>query len=99
MTFKQPRFNPRSDENQKQIVEALRAAGASVLLLRRCAKGVPDLLVGYRGQNILIEVKRPGQKLKPDQQKWAADWLGQMVFVAKSVDDGLHILRAVSRNK
>ena len=40
----------RVDRNQAEIVVALRAGGASVQPLHAVGKGVPDLLVGWRGK-------------------------------------------------
>lgn len=45
------------DANEKPIVLALRAVGAHVTQLD--GKGVPDLLVGFRGATHLLEVKLP----------------------------------------
>ena len=45
----------RRDENEKEIVEALRAVGATVYLLNEPC----DLLVGYHNQTILMELKNP----------------------------------------
>jgi hypothetical protein len=50
----------RVDSTQVGIVLALRKTGASVQHLHTIGKGCPDLLVGYRGRNILIEVKSDG---------------------------------------
>jgi hypothetical protein len=36
---------------------ALRSAGATVQSLAGVGKGVPDLLVGFKGQTLLFEVK------------------------------------------
>lgn len=47
----------RRDDNEPQIVAALQAVGAGVQRLD--GPGLPDLLVGYRGRLLLIEVKRP----------------------------------------
>ena len=47
----------RRDENEGAIIDALRSAGAGVQQLD--AKGCPDLLVAFRGQLWLVEVKRP----------------------------------------
>lgn len=47
----------RIDGNQAQIVRALRQVGATVLSLADMGDGCPDLLVGFRGFNILLEVK------------------------------------------
>ena len=51
------RRDARRDANEAPIVEALRAAGASVLFL--AIKGAGDLLVGYEGRNVLMETKLP----------------------------------------
>lgn len=45
------------DTNEPAIVKALKAVGASVTPLN--GTGVPDLLVGFRGQTYLLEVKLP----------------------------------------
>lgn len=47
----------RTDRNQREIAEALRKAGASVADLSSVGGGVPDLLVGHRGANHLLEIK------------------------------------------
>lgn len=51
------RQRARIDDNQPQIVTALRAAGADVQSLAAVGKGVPDLLVAYGNANHLLEVK------------------------------------------
>ncbi len=48
----------RRDNNEREIIEALEAAGASVSTIDGDG-GEPDLLVGYRGETHLLEVKRP----------------------------------------
>lgn len=74
------------DANQREVVAALRGAGASVQLLHAVGEGCPDLLVGYGGTNYLIEVKdgqkSPShQKLTPQQEIWHRDWRGHRVVV------------------
>jgi hypothetical protein len=86
----------RVDQNQAAIVEALRACGASVQSLAAVGKGVPDLLVGLRTRNYLIEVKdgsKPpsARKLTPDQVQWHTKWAGQVLTVT-SPDDALRQL-------
>lgn len=56
--------NPRVDANQAVIVKELRHRGAMVVIL-----GQPvDLLVGWRGQWALVEVKSgPQAKIRPSQ--------------------------------
>ena len=42
------------DANHEAVVLALRSAGATVQSLAGVGKGVPDLLVGYQGQTLLL---------------------------------------------
>lgn len=78
----------RIDGNQREIVEALRAIGRSVMLLHREGDGVPDALVGNGYENILVEIKIPGGKLNPLQRKFFATWNGPKV-VARSVEEAI----------
>ena len=88
------KYGAKRDINEAQIVAALRAAGASVQHLS--APGVPDLLVGFREQNYLMEVKQAKGKLTPTEQQFADDWRGQTVIV-RCVDDALRVIGAVRR--
>jgi hypothetical protein len=81
------------DGNQAAIVKALRAVGASVEPLHRVGAGCPDLLVGYRRKNLLLEVKDgPKAPMTGDQVEWHETWRGQ-VAVVRSVDDALAAIR------
>lgn len=76
----------RVDSNQEAITEALRKIGASVQHLHSQGAGCPDLLVGWRGMNTLLEIKdgsKPpsARKLTEDQVKWHAEWRGQVTVV------------------
>lgn len=83
----------KSDANQESIVKAFRQIGASVQVLSAVGKGCPDVLVGFRGVNALVEIKDGGkvpsaQKLTADQVKWHGSWAGQ-VCVANSIDEAI----------
>ena len=74
------------DANQEQVVSVLRGYGATVQSLATVGKGVPDLLVGYRGRNFLMEVKDGSKipslrKLTPDQEIWHSGWKGSVCVV------------------
>lgn len=75
------------DENQAEIVAALRVVGCSVLPLHAVGQGCPDLLVAPRnGEMVLLEVKdgaKPpsARKLTPDQVEFHASWRGRIVVV------------------
>lgn len=93
------RTKAKKDDNQDEIVEALRAAGASVAITSAQHKGFPDLVVGYDGKTYLMEVKDGSkvpskQRLTPDQERFFADWKGH-VCVVNSVDAALAVLGLV----
>ena len=88
------------DANQEQIVEALRAVGASVQTLAAIGKGVPDLLVGYQGKTLLLEIKdgrKPPseRRLTEDQLKWHGAWRGGPLAVVDGPDAALRMLGVI----
>jgi hypothetical protein len=71
------------DSNQPRIVEQLRDLYVSVQILSGVGDDCPDLLLGFRGNNFLIELKDPSRKpcerkLRPGQQKFFDSWRGQV---------------------
>ena len=94
------RIAARTDENHEQIVKCLRDAGAVVQSLAAVGHGVPDLLVGFRGQTILIEVKNGSkspsrQRLTEDQIRWHGAWRGGPIAVVDGVEAALRALGVV----
>ena len=95
------RQHARVDQNQKIIIKALRAVGASVQPIhglggRYAGGGVPDLLVGWQGNNFLLEVKdgnkTPSQrKLTQDEIEWHQAWRGS-VHVVETVADAIRAI-------
>lgn len=90
-------YAKRVDYNQTQIVDALRKCGAVVRIVTQ-GGGLPDLLVGYRGYTILLEVKdgnKPpsARKLTEAEEKFFEEWRGGMLAVVNSVDEALDILK------
>lgn len=64
--------------------------------LHAVGKGCPDLLVGFGGRNLLMEVKdgeKPpsARKLTPDEAQWHEAWRGR-VYVIESPHDALRVL-------
>lgn len=83
----------RVDDNQAEIVAALRVAGCSVTSLASIGKGCPDIVVGRAGVNYLLEIKDGSKvpskrRLTPDEQSWHGAWRGQ-VSVVESIADAL----------
>jgi len=96
------RYAKKRDENEPDIVSALKGVGASVYKMDGLGAGFPDLLVGHNGRNLLLEVKNPddtrggGRQYKArkqgglddDQVIWHANHRGQ-VAVVTTVDEAI----------
>lgn len=89
------------DNNHKEIVEALRSVGCSVVSLASVGDGCPDLLVGIFGTNLLFEVKNPEArgKLMKSQDHFIQTWQGR-VFVVESKEEAIEVaLAAATKHK
>jgi hypothetical protein len=100
------RYARRRDACERQIVKALEAAGASVTRLD--GKGLPDLLIGWRGRTILLECKDPddgarnsrssGAKvtnplgIRDSQWQWWSAWRGAAPYVVTTPAEALAAL-------
>jgi len=89
--------HPRTDDNQKAIVDELRRLGYSVQSLASVGEGCPDIICGWRGKNYCFELKSPGppssRRLTPDQLRWHTDWQGQ-VSVIETVEQALRAMES-----
>lgn len=92
---------PRTDANQTEVVKALRAAGIAVRVLARMGEGLPDLIAGLRGVNVLLEVK-PGDKppsarrLTKAETEFIASWPGP-VYVVTSGEEAVRVVVEAAR--
>lgn len=99
------RQNAARDANEAEIVDALRTIGCSVVRLSE--KGIPDLLVGFKGNTFLLEVKLPlGAKggkshseLTKDQQAFFEQWRGKEPVIVRSINDAFAAIDAVYVSK
>lgn len=91
------RLGGYADHNQKPIVDALEAVGASVQSITRVGHGCPDLLVGFRRRTYLLEVKNPEAdgELNAEQLEWHSDWRGQPVITVETPNEALRAIGAV----
>jgi hypothetical protein len=78
------------DDNQRPIVKALRELFGPdcVFDLSAVGRGCPDILVGVRGVNLLMEIKGPKGELTTDQQIFHRMWDGQAVVI-RTLQDAL----------
>ena len=87
-------FAKKVDKNQKDVVKALRDYGAQVFLLHTVGGGIPDLLVCYADQTILMEVKDgDDKKLTPQQITLFANWMGGPLHRVNSVQEAIEVLK------
>jgi len=85
------RFAHKVDSNQAEIIDALEQCGAIVFNASRFGDQFPDLIVGYRGQILLMECKADGNDLSEGQEVFHARWKsrGLPVFTVRSPEDAL----------
>lgn len=74
----------RTDNNQTDIVKALRAIGAKVYMIKKPV----DLLVWCRGRTFLVEVKNPDgfDRDTPEQTDFKAAWPGELHTVRSPIE-------------
>jgi len=87
----------RTDRNHSEIINALRKIpNLSVFSTHEVGKGFPDIVIGYKGINYLIEIKdgnKPpsARKLTDSEVKFHQDWRGQIKIV-NNLDEVLNLL-------
>lgn len=97
------RVRARKDANHTAIVQNFRDLGATVLDTAQLGNGAPDILIGYQGHNVAIEIKdgsKPPSKraLTIDEQEFHADWNG-WIEIVYSVDDVVRIVNQIRGKK
>jgi len=89
------RYAAKRDTNEAEIVAVLEKIGATVERLNDAA--LPDLLVGFRGTNFLLEVKVPQTgRLTEVQKAWWQNvwWSGQRAIVT-TTEEALREIGAI----
>lgn len=97
----------KADSNHQDIIQGLEQWGASVLDLSAVGGGCPDLLVGWRNINLLVEVKRPGLEqvrkrgrrqagTDQRQQTFAESWRGIPVLRATTTEAVIQRLQSLA---
>ena len=86
----------RRDDNESGIIKAMRACGAFVKPIND--EGTFDLLVWYNGHTLVLEVKdgsKPpsARRLTDAEQKFHDEWPGNNLYVVKSVQEALDLLK------
>ncbi len=87
----------RTDSNQQSIVDVLRFIGASVVITSGAGDGFPDLLVGWRGETTLMEIKdgrrKPSERRLTADEQWFRDhWRGRPIVTVESETEALYAI-------
>jgi len=91
-------YAKRTDANQAEIIKTLRQAGADVYDLSKVGKGIPDLLVTFNGETILMEVKRDAKaKFTAEQLKFIANWKGGPLSRVDSPESALRVIGLIEK--
>ena len=95
------RYAKRTDDNHASVVAGIRLAlpDATVFDLSGTGDGAPDLLIGLRGRNYLIEIKDgekpPSRRDLTDAQKtFHAKWQGQVAVATTAAGAVAAILKS-----
>lgn len=92
--MRQQKRGGNPDANQGRIVAALRKIGCTVAITSHVGNGFPDLLVGYQGRTVLLEVKDgdkyPSErKLTEAEAHFLATWTGGPAVVVENEQEAL----------
>ena len=87
----------RKDSNHKEIIQAFRDLGASVFDTASLGSGFPDIVIGMKGSNVLVEIKDGSlppskRKLTPDEIKFHELWRGKVVII-NNVDEVIELIK------
>jgi len=87
---------PRLDANHAEVVHTLLDIGCSVQSLASVGLGCPDLIVGRRGVNLLLEIKDGSKppsacRLTKMEQAFIKRWKGR-VFVVHSAEEAIQFV-------
>ena len=87
------------DRNHQAVVKALRDFGILVRSLAGVGDGCPDLLVGFRGVLVLLEVKDPtssrGTKLTKAEAEFISTW--PRAYIVTSGDEAVRVVVEAAR--
>ena len=87
-------YAKRTDQNQKEIVKALRELGATVFDTSSIGKGYPDLNIFYKGNTILAEIKKDANaRLTIHQIEFWKNWQGGKLVRINNIEDAIALIK------
>ena len=89
-------YAKRVDLNHADVVKTLRSLGAGVVDMSRVGQGFPDLLVHYKGQCVLVEIKSGlAKKFTKAQLIFMEKWQGPAVVRINDVDGAIRLIKVI----
>jgi DNA-binding transcriptional MerR regulator len=85
------RIDARRDDNEPDIIKALKEAGAQVEQIRQPC----DLAVAFRARHFLIEVDNPESKYRKRKQKQLETFQRMKIPMVQTPDEALRAIGAV----
>lgn len=75
------------------------ATGARARAMRSGSKGAADIIGCYLGVPVALEVKRPGEKQRPEQKRWQTWWeaAGGRYFIVTCPREAQDALAEIAR--
>jgi len=93
------KYARRIDTNHAEVVKTLRSLGAGIVDMSRVGQGFPDLLVHYKGQCVLAEVKSgEAKKFTEAQLKFIGNWQGPAIVRINDVDGAIRLIKVLDMN-
>lgn len=84
-------YHSKVDKNQPEILRCLKKAGISYKPVHQI-KGFCDIIVGFKGENYLFEIKlNKKAKLTIDEQKFHDNWKGS-IYIVTSFNEILDVI-------
>lgn len=86
-----PKYTAKRDYAEKEVVRTLQELGVSVWRLDQPV----DLLLGFRGETWLAEVKTGKAKFNANQVKFMDEWRGKPVVKLTSSQDAIDFVISI----
>lgn len=88
------KYAKKVDKNQSEIINAFKQLGASVLDCSHVGGGMPDILIGYRGHTVLVEIKSSVKAhFTEPQLKFMENWKGSAVCRINDIQGAITLVK------
>ena len=71
----------RVDLSHSEVINGLIQAGMTAKSIASVGGGIPDVIAGFRGVTVLLEVKSGNNGLTEQEEKFALNWSGSYAVV------------------